>query len=117
MNTDIILKNFERSCIIHGDATESGDYKTANKHHQIIIKSILQLYNNGDLMKIENLLNHKNVSVKLWSAGMLLPFRSSLCEKILKEISKANGMVSFSAEITLQEWKKGTLKLPYKYKQ
>lgn len=110
-STNELLKVFIDNAIIEGECTEKGDHKKGNKAFDIIAKvakKIKQLDPKFNVLL--PLLKHKNDSVKLHAAFYLLPYQIKLAERVLKKISKNNGLVAFTAEMTLKEWKAGRLK-------
>lgn len=109
-NIQSALELFERSSILQVEATERGDYKTGNKNYDKIIKA-------ANFLKAENSINslfpylcHPSIGVRLWAAFYTLTFNEKEAVKTLEEIIKSDGMVSLTAETTLNEWKKGNLK-------
>jgi hypothetical protein len=58
-----------------------------------------------------NFLNHKDIGVRLWTATSLLPIYTEDAIETLEQITKVKGIHSLSAEITLQEWRKGNIKI------
>ncbi len=105
-----ILK-FEEAATNHAEATEKGDYKTANKNYAVIIKSITFLKEQDELQKLSELLNHGSIGVRLWAAAHLLPVSESEGLRILKQIAGEDGIHSLTAKTTISEWQKGNLKL------
>ncbi len=105
-----ILK-FEEASTKHADATEQGDYKTANKNYVIIVKAVTFLKEHDEIEKLSELLSHSSDGVKGWAATYLLPVKEPEAMKALEEIAKESDIRSLAAETTISEWKKGNLKL------
>lgn len=105
------LASFEESAVKHAEATEQGDYKTANKCYANIVKAINFLKEQGEIISLTDFLNHSSVGVRNWSATYLLPMKEKEAVKILEEIVRKKDIHSLSAETTLSEWRKGNLKL------
>ena len=95
----------------HAEATETGDYKTGNKQYNLIVKAVSFLKEDNTLNKLESLLIHPSVGVRLWSATYLLPLNEEEASKALKKIINGNDIHSFTAKTTLEEWGKGNLRL------
>jgi len=65
---------------------------------------------NDRLSELVDLLEHEDPYVRLWAASYTLQIMPTKAEKVLEEISHVKGvMAGFSAKMTLEEWKKGTL--------
>ncbi len=110
-DTSTALNLFEEAAINHADATEQGDYKTANKNYAIIVKAIEFLKEQNKRKDLSEFLNHNSIGVRMWAATYLLPVIESEALQVLKKISEEKGIHSFDAEVTISEWKKGNLKL------
>lgn len=64
-------------------------------------------------MALLDLLNHPDPHVRTWAAAHSLEFAPDRAEATLNEVAQSDvGIVSFDAEITLEQWKKGELKFP-----
>jgi len=60
------------------------------------------------------LLDSPDVGVKLWAASHALEFAPTDGELVLEALSRSSeiGISKLTAETTLKEWKKGSLKFP-----
>ncbi|WP_187274351.1 DUF2019 domain-containing protein [Paenibacillus sp. N3.4] len=106
---------FIKACVNHGDGTESGNFKKANKAANQIYDVVTELKNQNNLQYLVQFLQHENDSVKLWSAGYLLNLQPEIALSALQTImGRPKSLVSFSAEVTFSEWQKGTLKMYFK---
>lgn len=115
-SNDEALKLFEESSIRQSESTEIGDYKTANKNHDIIIACILYLYDNQQLQLLEPFLEHPHVGVRLWAAFTLLSIEKTKAEKVLRDIQNGSfGIHGGNAMYTLKEWKNGNLEFPWEW--
>jgi hypothetical protein len=103
------LSAFINAAIKHGDATESGDYKSANKAYAQIINAKDDLKNAGKLKLLFELLNHTSISVRLWAAREMLPYYKDESIKVLRDITKLNNIYSLDADTVISEWQKGNL--------
>lgn len=112
-NTDLekVLGDFENSAKLHGECTENGDYKTGNKSYKSLISSIDFLKDNNLLVKLIPFLNSPYLGVQLWASTFLLKVEEKLAVEKLEEIECASNAYSFTAEMTLKEWRKGNLKI------
>jgi len=100
-DTETALALFEEAAIKHGEATEQSDYKTGNRNYYIIEKAASYLQKESN-------------SVKVWAAAYLLTISEKEAIEVLERISQGVGIVSFGAETTLSEWRKGNLKMRFK---
>lgn len=110
-DTSVALTLFEEAASKHAEATEQGDYKTGNKCYAVIAKVITFLKEQNEIQKLSEFLNHNSVGVRMWAATYLLPVLESEGIRILEQIAGATGIHSFTAKTTLNEWRKGNLKL------
>jgi HEAT repeat protein len=90
-------------------ATEQGDYKTANKNYNEILKAIAFLKNKSAINTLSKLLSNPSIGVRLWAARFLLQINETESIKILTEIANTESIHSLSAETTIEEWLRGTL--------
>lgn len=109
-NIETALEFFLEASVKQVEATEIGDYKSANKYYDRIIKSTNFLKDENAIDRLLDYLSSPYVGVRLWSACFLLPLYEQKGIKILKDIAKTKGIHSLTAETTLSEWKKGNLK-------
>ena len=115
-SNDEALRLFEESSIRHSEASETGDYKTGNRHHDIIVACILYLYDNQQLQLLEPFLEHPHVGVRLWAAFALLSVEKTKAENVLMDIQNGSfGIIGGNAMYTLKEWKNGKLKFPWEW--
>ena len=59
------------------------------------------------------LLEHPSAEVRVWVAGQLLAEGDASVIGVVEEISKGEGLLAFSAQMTLQEYRKGSLGPPF----
>jgi hypothetical protein len=110
---DELLVEYASNAIDHGVATHAGDYKRANRSHDEILRILQLLTERGERIRLADLLNHDDASVRCWAATHLLPFCEERARKALDDIVREGTWpASHSALVVLQEWDKGTLKVP-----
>lgn len=112
-NIEEALVIFEDCAIKRGIAIDEGHYKNVNKNFTKAMRIAQYLYNQNSLESLEKYLDYENSWLKLITAYLLLPIRTKKCVSILKSIKRQDGIISFNAEMTLEEWKKRRLKFPY----
>lgn len=115
MNIQQAVNQFIAASSAHAVATESGDYKTANKKAVIIAKCAGFLKSDSSTLELEPYLIHPSVGVRCMVASYLLPFSEVESILVLKKIAfdKSVGIQSLNAETVLSEWKEGKLNLYY----
>jgi hypothetical protein len=98
----------------HGEAIAEGNYKIANKSHDKLLKTLMAIrqYKTEGCNALLKLTDHEKDAVRGWAAIHSLKYDTEKSEKVLEEITKKKGIISFSAEMALKEWKKGTLEIP-----
>jgi hypothetical protein len=97
----------------HGEATDCGDNKTANKQYKVIEKCYSELMAHGEvgIRELIPLLDDPNNFVRLWAASHLLHVEPTRAKQILANLSGIKGsLVGFNADMVLKEWEKGDLK-------
>jgi hypothetical protein len=99
---------------VHGEATEDGDYRTGNKEHDKLTAVCRELRTRGlkEQRALLGSLDHPDDAVRGWAAAHALEFAPEEGEPVLESHAAGESLASFAAEITLEEWKKGSLKFP-----
>ena len=98
----------------HGDATEKGDHKSANRCAETLGTLYKQICESGEpgAQALRSLMSHRDQSVRYWAAYHCLPYAPLEVEATLAEIAKGRGtLVSFSAQITVEQWRRGGLRI------
>lgn len=111
-NLSTLVELYVQAAVAHGDATLTGDYKSANRQYlklTRIYKKIEKDRENAHLF-FEGLFNHTNASVKTWAAAhaLSLGVQTQVALKVLEQVSQDRniGVIRLDAEMTLKEWKK-----------
>jgi len=106
------LQIFEASAIGHSNATEIGDFKTANTFYDNIVEAVKNLDHHSSRTELRNLLHHECLGVRTWSATFLLQ-TEAVKEAIqtLNTVGKELGVHGLNARTTLSAWEKGNLHL------
>lgn len=108
------LDSFEKAVHAHSVATEQGEYKSANKHYDRIVRAIVFLKEHDALMSLQDFLDHPSAGVRTWAALYLsfLPGQEKEAECALEEVARGEGILAGNARTILDEWNEGSLKLP-----
>ena len=100
------IDRFVELCIKKGNADESGQYNIGNECYDLIFKCYNDIKINDEEDELLSLINHKNCYVRLYAAFFLLDSYKDEAEKVLLELSQESGLIGFTSEMTLKEWKK-----------
>jgi hypothetical protein len=108
-----LAQEYVSAAIAHGKASTS-DYREANRQHDIIQDVYRELRSRGRSAQkvLLGLLDHPDEAVRGWAAFHCLEFAPKEAEPVLGTLSKSTGISGFGAEMTLKEWRKGSLKFP-----
>lgn len=110
--TEKNIESYINAAIKHGECTEEGDYKQANKQYKIIQRSLNELkVSEKGVTQLKDLMEHQSDYVKLWSSTHLLSVEEKKSRQVLMELARKPGFLGLTAQTTLDEWTKGNLKL------
>ncbi len=109
---DVLLYTFRESAQKRAQSLDKLNYKEANKNYDLMENVYREIKKHGidAQIKLLELLKDDNPWVKLSVASRALEFAPESGVPILENLSKMEGSVGFSAEITLEIWRKGELK-------
>ncbi|HEX6728729.1 MAG TPA: hypothetical protein VF074_01905 [Pyrinomonadaceae bacterium] len=109
-----LLSDYAQAAALHGETTWNGDYDTANFNYEVLaaIYRELRARGRGAQLCLLPLLKNSNPDVRGWAASHALEFAPEHGVPVLEDLSHSGGLPGFSAEMTLKEWRKGTLKFP-----
>ena len=107
-----LIDKFIEATEIHGKESRTGNYKLANKNYKIAEKCYKEIKSFGEdgYNEIAKLLLHENGHVRVGAAYHLLPVKSEIAVKVLKESIGLSEGIGFIAGMILSEWEKGKLK-------
>lgn len=105
------LSLFEEAATKHAAATKDGDCKTGNKYYDKVLKAVSYLKEQGKIEELLQYLDNDIVGIRLAAATFLLPNYEKKGAEVLDAIAKSSDFLSFIAETTLNEWRKGNLRL------
>ncbi|THF82720.1 hypothetical protein [Cohnella fermenti] len=103
MDKSSTVDQFVLSSIKHGEATNKGDHKEANKSYKKIHKSAVNLLKEIETFTL--LLRHENPYVRLWSGSYLVRVDNAKDEAVtvLNNLTSEPGLLGFNAKMVLQE--------------
>ena len=110
-NNEKLLQKFINASIKYGEAIEIGDSKKANKQSAIVRGIRQQLIASDELQILTPILQHDNDYVRLSVATSLIFIMPQESKRVLIELQNKRGLLAFEAEIFLQEWEKGNMKI------
>jgi hypothetical protein len=115
MDTNLLIEGYRQAARQHGDATEIGDYKSANRFAESVATIFAELKRRGPQSQqlLLKCLEDPSPGVRLWAASHALEFAPAKAEKVLGDLSKGGRLVDVSAAVTLKEWHSGRLRFPH----
>ncbi|MBQ3300600.1 MAG: DUF2019 domain-containing protein [Eggerthellaceae bacterium] len=114
MNDEELVKRYVDAARQHGKAmTRPIDSDRANQMSDIICERLKVMRQRPDRERtlLEPLLDNKDASVRCWAATHFLSLDESRAVAVLEFISRMKGVIGFTAEMVLQEWRIGRLAL------
>ena len=84
-----LADSYRRAAVAHGRATAAGDYRTANRHHEILASVYRELRTRGPAAQsiLLPLMQDVDDAVRVWAATHALEFVPGHAEPILDEFS------------------------------
>lgn len=109
-----LLLDYRRHALEHGVATEAGDHRKANRHHELLIATLNALRQSGPDAEraLTGFFTDENASVRCWAATHCLKIDEKQACSTLELLSATPGILGFNARMVLAEWRKGTLRIP-----
>jgi hypothetical protein len=110
-----LIEEYRRVTLEQKRASSSGDHKKANAAFQKIVLLIREFRNRGEaaFIQLRELLDDPRIEVRSWAAVHLLDTYPEKAEKTLEEIAAGlPSPIRLSAEMVLEEWRSGQLKIP-----
>lgn len=109
-----LIAAYETAAVLHGDAFAKGDLRTSNRAADKVAAIYRELRQRGDgaRMALLPLLLASHSWVRGWAAAHALEFAPEMGRVVLEALSTEEGMIGFSARMTLTTWRKGELKFP-----
>ena len=103
---------FTEAALAHGRATEAGDSRLANKQSDALEALRKEFERRGaeGQEALLTLMRHNEAWVQLWASAYGLLCVPQHAEPVLVKLSLAPGLCGFTAETTLEEWRKGSLR-------
>jgi hypothetical protein len=109
-----LIERYVRAASAHGRATNGGDSDAANRAHDQVAQAYSEIRSRGSGVqdKLLPLLDDPDPGVRSWAGAHALEFSPKKGERALRKVAGEDGLIAFSAEMTLETWKAGTLRFP-----
>jgi hypothetical protein len=106
-----LLSDYAATAKKHMEASNSGNYRVANRAYDRLVKLRRELMDRGASGRsaLLSLLGHVDPEVRVWAAADCLPVDTTKAEQVLSDLVHCSGIVALTAETTLDEWKAGRL--------
>lgn len=102
-----MLNAFEQAARRHSEAEVECNGRVCNRSYAKLIKVVSYLKENNSMDELRIFLKHENPGVRAWAATFLLPTNEKEASDVLSSLSKEGiHVLSYSAELTLREWRK-----------
>ena len=113
-DVDALVSAYVAAAAAHGRATEKGDYEAANQQHEILAAAYRELRERGlEAQRALLPLLSGELPVRVWVAAHALEFAPEVGEQVLVGVASGPaGPSRMDAEMTLREWRRGTLRFP-----
>jgi hypothetical protein len=113
-NLENIIERYVQSIASYGEAMEQGDYNSANIYFDRNKQAFDQLLRFGShgSNSLFQLLNHGNPHVRISAATHLLSTYPDESLAILEELASSSGFEGFTAQMVLEDFKKGDVLVP-----
>jgi hypothetical protein len=109
------LDNFQQEFIPlaeeYGVGIAAGNDKVANAAHRRLTKLLRSTDPSTRQAVLPALCQHHCASVRLWAATYLLDLDEALASSTLAQCIQDRSAIGLTAEVTLDTWKSGSLKL------
>lgn len=108
------MERYRAAALAHGEATEAGDHRRANKAHQQLVEALRAVRATGDAAgALGKLMDDPELAVRVWAATHGLEFDPDAAERVLSGIASGGHTIhQFNAEMVLREWRAGRLTFP-----
>ena len=102
--TETLLNEYASLAAEHGDATESGDYRSANRAADKLATIHEQLASLGEEESIGSLLSHTHPGVRCWAATHVMRLRPREAREVLEALAATKrSLIGMSAQMVLQQ--------------
>jgi len=105
------VDKFRNASTRWGDAWQGTDARKRNKWHDRSVFALRHILASGgdSVAQVVNMKDSENCGTALLASTFALKFDARAAEAALQALALARTPLSFSAELVLREWRKGTL--------
>jgi hypothetical protein len=110
-----LVAMYEEAADLHGQASQNGDHRLANAQYKRVTAAWMQIRGRGEKGRsaLVRLMGSANPHVRCWAASHVLEFDPRTAEAELERLASGPpGVARLDAEMTLREWRAGTLSFP-----
>jgi len=114
MSKEQLINKFAENIIKQNQYIENGNSREGNicaKKYISAFKTLVDLFGDEGRESLSRLFNHDNEGVRQMTAAFLLKYKTNEAKKVLEELVKRKGLISFNASETLKRWEEGTWSL------
>jgi hypothetical protein len=111
LSTGDLIARYADAAKRHGAATVSGS-RPANEEADLIAAVYRELRRRNSEDALLRLLESGDDGVRCWAAAHALEFAPEHGEPVLVRLADSPGLLGFTAEMTLREWRRGRLRFP-----
>ena len=111
-NTTSLIEQYAARAESHGKATEDGNSIEANAYYKDLTATFSEIKKANERERLVALLDHPNARVRAAAAFHTYKLNAERSAATLEQISQGDGLVAFSAAMTLKQLRNGGLKPP-----
>lgn len=110
-NTEALEANYRTCAEAYGAAYMRGDHKVTNRNYDKLTVLVAKLRTCGEKGEaiLRRLMKDESDAIAMCAATHSLPFAERDALDVLDSIARRGGVIGFSAETTVKEWKSGRL--------
>ena len=109
-----LLRQYTDAARLHGEATERGDARTANRNHDRVLRALRLLDEASDegRLHLVDLLGHADPHVQTWAATHLIFLCAAKAVPVLESVAQRPDIAGGNARMVLELWREGSLRIP-----
>jgi hypothetical protein len=103
-----LLETYAAAARTHGEATEKGDHRAANRAADALAVIYAEIRGRGPEARREllRLVNHDDPGIRLWSASHTLDLAPATVEPVLEALIPVGRFLGLSAKVVLEDWRR-----------
>ena len=113
LTVDELVGRYRTAATTHGRGTIEGNSAETNEAANFLSAAYRELRRRNQEAVLSVLLEDPDPSVRGWAGSHVLEFAPDEAEPVLMALAADDlGIISFNAEMTLEEWRAGRLRFP-----